>query len=246
MSPAIVTNQTLSLEVECQMVRVSTAEQWITMPKIREACDGCGNPDCPDLHLCDVQMPVGPPKRTTAPIEEWEREYRREYLGEQVSVPDEVKADACSIWTMAETPSFKNRYSGREAVTMLLKYGLDLTGVAQVLGVTPDRICRKFSRSDHDASKWLKVEDMLRAGAESYADVAAITGIDAGSIQRMAELLGLQSKTAARRAAGGGLKYTAEQRAQARAMRAEGKRFNEIARETGIGYHAVVGMFRRR
>lgn len=138
------------------------------------------------------------------------------------------------------------RYAWQAEVIEMLRAGLTLTEVAAYVGVFVEDVTRCLNQGNVAVSAYLRAEGILRSGeAESLGHVAAQTGLSRYVVRRLADAIGVETKTAERRHAGGGDKYTAEQYAEVKRLRAEGVSYGQIEKRTGVEKTAAYRIVQR-
>lgn len=212
-----------------------------------EACDACGSASCPDKHLCDVRPLAEGEEVPVRHVEPLLRAVLRD------------GADADSLWV--EWRRFHDAEAdpqpwvrANQALTAILRAGLTLREAQRYLGVSGERVARALAKGAVDPAALFAADELLRRGAETYADVAAATGLSADRVQALAEATGNLSAATIRMRSGGGFKYGPAIYERVFALRAEGLSYAAIAaavraefpdEAADIGRNTVIGIVRR-
>lgn len=154
---------------------------------------------------------------------------------------EEVMGELRADWTeLNEKDANAPQLAERAAVARrALAAGLTMHETARMFEVRPIEIARLFVTNDAKGGAVLTAERMLRGGCYSHAAVARHLKVSSQTVDRIAELIGIKSVVAERRAEGGGDKYTAEQLAKIRELHVQGYSHGEKAAMTGMNVNAI-------
>lgn len=224
---------------------------------------GCGVEHHPGECLCDVRLGIdhvevstiteGPlhriathithSPRTPAQLERW----ASELLGLHGAVEDKL-AEADRLDRIRQQLMLKildpgrvgvsknaGRYAWRSEVHELLQAGLTLVQIAAFVGVHVEDICRCLGQGRSPVAAYLRAEEVLRSGrAESLGHVERETGLSRYVVRKLAEAIGVQTRTDQRLKGGGGYSYSAEQHDEVVRLRQQGLSYGQIEKATGI------------
>jgi transposase len=130
-------------------------------------------------------------------------------------------------------------------VKKLLEHGFTLHEIARMLGTSPTAVAEPLTYEATRPGVILQAEKMLRDGVESHRQIAKYLKVSSQTIDRLATSIGVRSKAADRRAAGGGYKHDAETLGRIEWLRSEGHSHGAIAAMTGLSRNTVKSHCRR-
>lgn len=140
----------------------------------------------------------------------------------------------------------RQKWAWTDEVKALLRLGLTLEATAAYLDTSLVSVVRMLtSKHDDDPEVWVRAEELLRAGCETYVDVARAVDMPTDWVESLANTLGVVSKRTRRQRAGGGAKYSAKQRQAVLELRDSGTSWPEIERATGVNRHAAFKIVKR-
>lgn len=220
---------------------------------------GCGHTDHADDCLCDVSLhcvrdeiapEFGGWGKIATKVCGWGDPigWLTEYLG-AFEAAQGKRAHAIEDVRMRYADKLREprqKWAWTDEVKALLKLGLTLEAIAAYLDTSLTSVVRMLStKGDVQPETWVRAEELLRAGAETYVDVAREVNMPTDWVEDFANVLGVVSRRVRRTRAGGGQKYSAKQRQSVLDMRDGGASWPEIERATGVNRHAAFKIVKR-